>query len=101
MDSNGVAFIAGFIVPFIVSFLKDLMWSAKVKQLVALVVCIVIGAGVTIIDQGIVINNWDTFVQNFTIIFTTAQIWYIQYFENTNVNMKLEDLKVLGSKEEE
>jgi len=100
MGSNGVAFIAGFIVPFIVSFLKDLKWSAKVKQLVALVVCLIVGAGVTIIDQGVVINSWDTFVSNFAIIFATAQVWYTQYFENTNVNMKLEEIGV-GAKGEE
>jgi flagellar biosynthesis protein FliQ len=83
--------IAGLLVPFAVSFLKSRSWSSKVNQLVAVVVSLVVGAGISIFDNGLDITNWTDFAANFGVIFTVANIWYNQYFANTHVNEFLEE----------
>ena len=82
--------IAGLIVPFAVSFLKSKTWSVQVKQVVAIAVSLIVGAGITIIDNGVEISNWQDFLANFGVIFTVANIWYSQYFGDTAINAKLE-----------
>lgn len=89
--------IAGLVVPFLVSFLKSKAWSTQVKQLVAIVVSLVVGAGITIIDNGVAIANWQDFLANFGIIFTVANVWYSQYFGDTAINAKLESSGVGSS----
>jgi hypothetical protein len=83
--------IAGLVVPFVVSFLKSKAWSAQVKQLVAIVVSLVVGAGVTVIDNGVELATWQDLLANFGVIFTVANIWYSQYFGSTSVNTVLEN----------
>lgn len=83
----GVAVAAGFIVPIIISFLKDTNWSTKVKQLLSFVISSVIGLLITVYDGGI---SWDSVVQNIGLVFTTSQVWYTQIFEGTTVNAVLE-----------
>lgn len=83
--------IAGLIVPFAVSFLKSKTWSNQAKQLVAVVVSLVVGAGVTVIDNGVSLATWQDFLANFGVIFTVANIWYNQYFGGTSVNSALEN----------
>lgn len=91
-----VAIIAGFLLPFVVSFLKDRTWSQNVKQLVAFGASAVVAVGVTAIDEGTDLSNWDAFVANLGVIFATAQVWYGQYFGGTSVNTYLES-KGVGS----
>lgn len=83
--------IAGLVVPFAVSFLKSKSWSTQAKQIIALAVSLVVGAGITIIDNGVQIANWQDLLANFGIIFTVANVWYGQYFGGTALNAKLEN----------
>jgi hypothetical protein len=83
--------LAGLVVPFLVSFLKSKTWSAEVKQLMAIGVSLIVGAGVTVIDNGVELMTWQDFVANFGVIFTVANIWYSQYFGNTSINAVLEN----------
>ena len=89
--------IAGLIVPFLVSFLKSKAWSAQAKQVVAIVVSFVVGAGITVIDNGVSISNWQDLLANFGVIFTVANVWYSQYFGGTAVNAKIESSGVGSS----
>jgi uncharacterized membrane protein len=91
------AVIAGLIVPFVVSFLKNKAWSTQVKQLIAIAVSLVVGAGITVIDNGVSVSNWQDFLANFGVIFTVANVWYGQYFGDTAVNTKLESSGVGSS----
>lgn len=90
MGNIGVAALAGFVVPFVVSFLKNTAWSAQVKQIVSVVVCIVVAFGITVVDNGVDIGDWKTLLLNLGVIFTVAQVFYQQYFGGTSVNAKLE-----------
>lgn len=91
------AIIAGLIVPFVVSFLKNKAWSAQIKQIVAIAVSLVVGVGITIIDNGVSISNWQDLLANFGVIFTVANVWYGQYFGDTTINAKLESTGVGSS----
>jgi hypothetical protein len=93
MNGNevSVAVAAGFFVPFVVSFLKDKNWATSTKELLAMVVVFITSALITVFDNGAEINNVDSFVANFGVIFSTAQIWYRRYFENTQLNGVIEN----------
>lgn len=92
-NSLTVAAIAGFFAPVAVSYLKGADWSDKVKQLVAIAVAFIIGAVITVVDNGVKIDNWDTLVANFTVIYTVANVWYTTYFSSTGINADLEETK--------
>jgi hypothetical protein len=85
------AIIAGLIIPFIISFLKNKEWSPEAKQALAIAVSLVAAAGVSIFDNGLDVSTWEAVVSNFGVIFASANIWYNQYFGHTEVNHKLED----------
>lgn len=91
------AVIAGLIVPFVVSFLKNKTWSTQVKQLIAIAVSLVVGVGITFIDNGVSVDGWQDILANFGVVFTVANVWYGQYFGNTVVNAKLESSGVGAS----
>ena len=90
MGNIGVAALAGFVVPFVVSFLKNTAWSAQAKQIVSVAVCLVVAFGITVVDNGVNIGDWKTLLLNLGVIFTVAQVFYQQYFGGTSVNAKLE-----------
>jgi putative flippase GtrA len=90
MGNIGVAALAGFVVPFVVSFLKNTAWSAQAKQIVSVVVCLAVAFGITVVDNGVNIGDWKTLLLNLGVIFTVAQVFYQQYFGGTSVNAKLD-----------
>jgi hypothetical protein len=94
MGNVGVAALAGFVVPFIISYLKNMNWSSQVKQGVSVAVCLVVAVGVTAIDNGVDLGNWKNLVMNLGVIFTVAQVFYQQYFGGTAINAKLESIGV-------
>jgi len=98
MGNIGVAALAGLIVPFFISFLKNTAWSAKTKQIVSVVVSLVVAVGITAIDNGVNLGDWKQLVANLAVIFTVAQVFYQQYFGGTSVNAKLESIGVGATK---
>jgi hypothetical protein len=98
MGNVGVAALAGLIVPFFISFLKNTAWSAKIKQVVSVVVSLVVAVGITAIDNGVNLGDWKQLVANLAVIFTVAQVFYQQYFGGTSVNAKLESIGVGATK---
>jgi hypothetical protein len=98
MGNVGVAALAGLIVPFFISFLKNTAWSAKTKQIVSVVVSLVVAVGITAIDNGVNLGDWKQLVANLAVIFTVAQVFYQQYFGGTSVNAKLESIGVGATK---
>lgn len=94
MGNVGVAALAGFIVPFIVSYMKNMNWSSQAKQIVSVVVSLVIAVGVTAVDNGVDLGNWKDLIMNLGVIFTVAQVFYQQYFGGTAINARLESIGV-------
>jgi len=94
MGNVGIAALAGFVVPFVVSYLKNMSWTAQVKQVVSVVVCLLVAVGITAIDNGVNLGNWKDLIMNLGVIFTVAQVFYQQYFGGTSVNAKLESIGV-------
>jgi putative flippase GtrA len=97
MNTLGVAALAGFVVPFIVSYLKNTSWSAQMKQGVSVVISLLVAFGITAIDNGVDLGNWKNLLLNLGVVFTVAQVFYQQYFGGTSINSKLESIGV-GSK---
>ena len=64
MGNVGIAALAGLVVPFIVSYMKNTTWSAKVKQIVAVVISLVVALGITVIDNGVEIGEWKDLLVN-------------------------------------
>ena len=98
MGNIGVAALAGLIVPFFISFLKNTAWSSKTKQIVSVVVSLVVAVGITAIDNGVNLGDWKQLVANLAVIFTVAQVFYQQYFGGTSDNAKLESIGVGATK---
>lgn len=98
MGNVGVAALAGLIVPFFISFLKNTDWSSKTKQIVSVAVSLVVAVGITAVDNGVNLGDWKQLVANLAVIFTVAQVFYQQYFGGTAVNAKLESIGVGSTK---
>jgi hypothetical protein len=98
MGNIGVAALAGLFVPVLVSFLKNVTWSMKVKQAVALGTSILVAVGITVVDKGVNLSDWKVLVANLAVIFTVAQVFYGQYFGGTALNAKLENVGVGAGK---
>lgn len=97
MGNLGVAALAGFVVPFIVSYLKNMGWSAQVKQIVSVGISLLVAVGITVVDNGVNLGDWKELLMNLGVIFTVAQVFYQQYFGGTAVNAKLESIGVGSS----
>lgn len=98
MGNVGISALAGLIVPFFISFLKNTAWSAKTKQIVSVAVSLVVAVGITVIDNGVNLGDWKQLAANLAVIFTVAQVFYQQYFGGTSVNAKLESIGVGATK---
>lgn len=96
MGNIGIAALAGFIVPLLVSFLKSTSWSPRAKQGVAVVTSIIVAVGITVIDNGADLTDWQGLITNLTVVFSVAQVFYQQYFGGTALNSKLEHIGVGG-----
>lgn len=94
MGNIGIAALAGIVVPFIVSYMKNTAWSAKTKQVVAVGISLLAAVGITFIDNGVAIGEWKDILINLGVIFSVAQVFYQQYFGGTSVNAKLESIGV-------
>lgn len=102
MDAvNGSILVAaGVVIPFLVSYLKDIDWSAKTKQLLSFAVSLVFAVGVTVVDKGVQLDTVPALLANLGVIFTTAQVFYQQFIKDTSVNASIENHGVGAGKVE-
>ncbi len=98
MEPVGIAAVAGVLIPFLISFLKDVTWSAKTKQALAFGASLLVAAGITAYDNGVALSEWDNLAANLGVVFTTGQLVYQQYFSGTRVNARLENAGVGAGK---
>lgn len=98
MGNVGISALAGLIVPFFISFLKNTAWSAKTKQIVSVAVSLVVAVGITVIDNGVNLGDWKQLTANLAVVFAVAQVFYQQYFGGTSINAKLESIGVGATK---
>ena len=89
-----IATIAGLIAAPVISFLKKQDWPDEIKQVVALGASAVIAFLSILLSGGfneVTINDWESLTAQFGIVFVSSQVFYQQYFKNTEVNTKLEN----------
>jgi hypothetical protein len=92
MDGSTMTFavVAGLIIPTVISYLKSTGWSKQAKQALSFAASVVVGIGISVIDYGVSFDDWSSIVANVGIVFTTAQLFYRQYFADTELNERLE-----------
>jgi len=73
----------GFIMPFIVSFIKKETWSVKVKHGVSIAVAFVLAIVTTVVTGGAHVTTWAEFATTFGVIFALANVLYTQWFKDT------------------
>lgn len=94
MGNIGISALAGIFVPVLISFLKNTSWSKQVKQGIAIATSAVVAVGITALDNGVNLADWQTLIANITVVFSVAQVVYQQYFGSTALNAKLENVGV-------
>lgn len=76
-----------FVLPFLISWLKEETWSNKTKTIISLVACFGGATVVTAINGQV---NLDDLVTTLGLIFTLTQAYYALYFKNQPWNVLLE-----------
>lgn len=95
MDLNEatiVTVVLGFIAPFLISFLKNTEYSKNLKVIVAVVVSLLLATGQVLYTNGYIDTK---VVQIFLDILGLATLVYKLVLEDSNVDMKLENIRVL------
>lgn len=85
-----VNLIVGFIAPLAVSFLKRCEWSQQRKVVATMGVCAAFGIMVALAGDEL---SAGAFAERALKVFAYATGFYKLYFERTDLNAKLEDLK--------
>lgn len=83
-----VSVVLGFVVPFVVSWLKNLKWHKAVRVALAGAVSVVAATG-SLFVQG-ELTSWSSLAANAAIIWGVAFANYKAWFQNTDLNAELE-----------
>jgi len=81
-----ISIVQGLLLPFVVSFLKGQQWSNNVKLLFSMAVSLVVSALTLLVQNDF---NWNYLLANAALIWSSAQVVYKTWFQNTTVETKL------------
>lgn len=84
--------IAGLLLPPLISWLKDCRWPAHAKLALSLLLSLLAGGVSAYLDGAL---NWSDLVSSGAVVFTVATAFYKFWFEQTDLNQRLEDKQVL------
>lgn len=87
--------LLGFLVPPVVSFLKNAGWPKWAKVSLSVVVSVLFAIISLVQDGKLTDASWKQIAANIAAVVGVAQLFYVNYFGNTQVNQKLEAKKVL------
>lgn len=87
-----VSILVGFIVPLLVSFLKDVKWSRRTKYVFSMAVSVV-AAAANMFLQG-ELHSWFDLVVQAAVVWGVAQVNYKTWFGDTALNVTLENAGV-------
>lgn len=73
--------IVGALLPLVISFVKSVNWSTQTKKTTAVIVSVVAAVITTWATEGW--TEWEDFVISATTVFTTAQVTYLGFWEDT------------------
>lgn len=80
--------------PFLISLVKQETWSAKVKSLVALLLCIATGALTVLVSGNFSLEN---LAQTILAIYTASNLIYNQFLKDTPLDARLEEKSFGGT----
>lgn len=81
-----ISIVQGLLLPFLVSFLKGQQWGDNVKLLFSMGVSLVVAALTLLVQNDF---SWDYLLANAALIWSSAQVVYKTWFQNTAVEVKL------------
>lgn len=87
-----------FVVPALVSYLKNTAWSKTKRMALAAVVAVAASTGALFVQGEL--NSFTDFVGNAAIVWAGATANYKLWFGNTDLNLKLEAMGVGGDRPE-
>lgn len=87
-----------FAVPAVVSFLKNSAWSKMQRMALAVVVALAASTGALFVQGEL--NSFADFAANGAIVWAGATANYKLWFGNTDLNLKLEAMRLGGSRPE-
>lgn len=87
-----VSVLIGFLVPLLVSYLKDVKWNRKVKYVLSMAVSVVAAAANMYIQGDL--HHWTDLAVQAMVVWTVAQLNYKTWFGDTALNESLENTGV-------
>jgi hypothetical protein len=88
------AIVGLYLIPMVISFLKNCSWSDTKKMALTFFVCIVVGAGTAYVGNQLVFT-WAATLANILVVVTASQVAYNLYFKDSSTNKSLEAKVVL------
>jgi len=92
MSAEAISAVVGFILPPFIDIVNTKVANTKVRFIISLVVSLVIGLVTVALTEGIDIANASSVLLAGASAFTTAQITYKQYYENSKARTGLKKL---------
>ena len=84
-----ISAIVGFILPLFIDIINVRVTNSKVRFLISLFICLVIGLISVGVTDGFDLDNIDTILVSGASAFTTAQLVYKQYYEDSKARISL------------
>jgi hypothetical protein len=84
-----ISAIVGFVLPPFIDIINTKVTNSKVRFLISLAICLIIGLLSVGLTQGFDLNNIDTILVSGASAFTTAQLVYKQYYEDSKARVSL------------
>jgi hypothetical protein len=84
-----ISAIVGFILPPFIDIINARVTNSKVRFLISLLLCLVIGLISVGVTDGFDLDNVDTILVSGASAFTTAQLVYKQYYEDSKARISL------------
>ena len=87
--AEAISGVVGFVLPPFIDIINTRVKNAKVRFLVSLAICLLIGVVSVGFTEGFDLNNVDTILVSGASAFTTAQLVYKQYYEDSKARISL------------
>lgn len=89
MSPEAISAVVGFILPPFIDIVNTRVTNTKVRFFISLLVSLVIGLLTVFLTDGIDLSNIPSILLAGTSAFTTAQITYKQYYEESKARTQL------------
>lgn len=89
-----ISAVVGLILPPVIDIVNSRVSNTKVRFIISLVICFSIGLVTVVLTDGVNIENADSVLLSGASAFTTAQLIYKQYYEESKARKTIK--KMIG-----